>query len=75
MVGLRGEPSTLFMKLLKPPFFLPPSDLRFFVVVSVSSEYLCRGLLVPPSDRGGVIVSILRPRAAKLADCRNFGEM
>lgn len=30
MVGRRGEPSMLFMKLEKVPFFLPPSDLRFF---------------------------------------------
>lgn len=29
MVGRRGEPSMLFMKLEKAPFFLPPSDLRF----------------------------------------------
>jgi hypothetical protein len=37
MVGLRGEPSMLLTKLEKAPFFLPPSDLRFFAV-SPSSE-------------------------------------
>lgn len=47
IVGRRGEPSMLFMKLEKAPFFLPPpSDLRFFAT-SPSSEYLWRGDLVP----------------------------
>jgi hypothetical protein len=39
IVGRRGEPSMLFMKLEKAPFFLPPSDLRFFWwEASASSE-------------------------------------
>lgn len=39
MVGLRGEPSMLFMKLEKVPFFLFWSDLRFLECeASASSE-------------------------------------
>lgn len=78
MVGRRGEPSMLFMKLEKAPFFLPPSDLRFLVLVEVSASslYRWRGLLVPPSERGGVIVSmVVRARAVKLADCRSLGDL
>lgn len=74
MVGRRGEPSMLFMKLEKAPFFLPPSDLRF-LELSASSEYRWRGDLVPPSERGGVMVSILRARAVKLALWRSLGDL
>jgi hypothetical protein len=32
MVGRRGEPSMLLMKVEKVPFFLPPSERRFLAV-------------------------------------------
>ena len=40
MVGRRGDPSMLFMKLEKVPFLRPPSDLRFFVLVEASASSL-----------------------------------
>ena len=69
MVGRRGEPSMLLMKVEKVPFFLPPSDLLFFAV-SPSSLYRLRGLLVPD---GGV--SILRASVLNEADWRSFGDL
>lgn len=76
MVGLRGEPSMLFMKLENVPFFLPPSDLRFLVLeASASSEYRWRGDLVPPSERGGVIVSFILRARVKLALWRSLGDL
>jgi hypothetical protein len=37
MVGRRGEPSMLLMKVEKVPFFLPASDLRLLLGPSASS--------------------------------------
>lgn len=72
MVGLRGVPSTLFTKLVNPLFFLSTSG-RTGLPTLASSEYRCFGLLVPLSERGGEIVSIFRPKTAKLADWRSDG--
>jgi hypothetical protein len=57
MVGRRGEPSMLLMKVEKPKpdFFFPPSDFLFLVVPSPSPLKRWRGLFVPPDSlRGGV---------------------
>ena len=38
MVGRRGEPSMLLMKVEKVPFFFAPPDSRFFAVSGVGWE-------------------------------------
>ena len=68
MVGRRGEPSMLLMKVEKVPFFLPLSSFLFFAP-SPSSLYRLRGLLVPD---GGV--SILRESCWNDVDWRRRGD-
>ena len=66
MVGLRGVPTKLFIKLEKPLFF-------FSLLLSrASSLYRCRGLLLARSPRG-CISSIRLPAAAKLWESRDPG--
>ena len=70
MVGRRGDPTRPLTKLVKP----------VLVFLSVSGRVSLEGFTSPEkrllwfsSDLGVVMVSILRPRAAKLADCLRRG--
>ena len=80
MVGRRGEPSMLLMKVEKPrpDFFFPVSDFLFLVVPSPSPLKRWRGLFVPPESlRGGVsmVRFDLERERVKEADCRSLGEL
>jgi hypothetical protein len=80
MVGRRGEPSMLLIKVEKPKpdFFLPPSDFLFLEVPSPSPLKRWRGLFVPPESlRGGVSMVLLdlERERVKDADWRSFGDL
>lgn len=70
MVGRRGEPTRPLTKLLKPVLVFLRASGRVSLDVLTSPE---KRLWWPSSDLGGVMESILRPRAAKLADCLRRG--
>lgn len=80
MVGRRGEPSMLLMKVEKPKpdFFFPPSDFLFLLVPSPSPLKRWRGLFVPPESlRGGVSIVLFdfACERVKEADCRSWGDL